>query len=527
MNRSFLVGCCLLSALSPAGRGEDALPFRISPETTYVTEPLTPTGLVDYVAWLNRDLSRGITPETNAAVLYWQVMGKNEEILENPEFFERLKRALGTDPFANEGPTLIGLDRIARAAGVEVDYNDGSTLGTQYTLSMERPWKPHEAPLVYKWLFVNRKPLEIVHEATTRPSCYHPLLHTTDDETMFGLWFPAYTFQQRELARMLSARTLLALGENRPEDAMRDLLTMHRLARQSAKAGTLMQILVGIAIDAIAHEGDRQLANSEAVTAEQLIQYANQLSALPPVGDFQRSYQFDRFAGLDLIQRLASGQLADDEIADDISLLELLDVGTDPELANRLISLLFQHGVDWNQVMIGFNQFYDRVEAACGHEEYAQRYQTLSELADEIETRSRAVLSPRMLVASVFATPQQRADLMTTMSLHTMAPALVQADEAVTRGKARTVLSQMGVALSAYRKANGEFPASLEALVPDYLPKLPNDPYTGKPCVYRVDDAGALVYSLGRNLKDDGGKSLRDDYDNHDHPFRVTTNPTE
>ena len=101
-------------------------------------------------------------------------------------------------------------------------------------------------------------------------------------------------------------------------------------------------------------------------------------------------------------------------------------------------------------------------------------------------------------------------------------PALEQAHEAGTRGETKADLSQVGIALSRYQKQNGNFPDSLDPLAPDYLPALPADPYTGKPFVYRIDDEGALIYSLGKNLKDDGGKPLDDDYQNHDHVFRVT-----
>jgi uncharacterized protein YfaT (DUF1175 family) len=32
------------------------------------------------------------------------------------------------------------------------------------------------------------------------------------------------------------------------------------------------------------------------------------------------------------------------------------------------------------------------------------------------------------------------------------------------------------------------------------------DPFTGKPLVFRIDKNGLLVYSLGSNEKDDGGR---------------------
>ena len=47
----------------------------ISKETTYITEPLRADGYPDYVAALDRRFSRDVTPENNAAVLFWQAMG--------------------------------------------------------------------------------------------------------------------------------------------------------------------------------------------------------------------------------------------------------------------------------------------------------------------------------------------------------------------------------------------------------------------------------------------------------------------
>ena len=55
-------------------------------------------------------------------------------------------------------------------------------------------------------------------------------------------------------------------------------------------------------------------------------------------------------------------------------------------------------------------------------------------------------------------------------------------------------------------------------LVPGIIPELPRDPFTGKDYVYRRKDTGFVVYSLGENLKDDGGTSHKEmgwkgDYD--------------
>jgi len=64
-----------------------------------------------------------------------------------------------------------------------------------------------------------------------------------------------------------------------------------------------------------------------------------------------------------------------------------------------------------------------------------------------------------------------------------------------------------GLACRLYKNKSGGYPESLEALVPDLLKEVPIDPFTGKPLVYRRDGEGFIVYSLGSNRKDDGGRS--------------------
>lgn len=62
-------------------------------------------------------------------------------------------------------------------------------------------------------------------------------------------------------------------------------------------------------------------------------------------------------------------------------------------------------------------------------------------------------------------------------------------------------------ALERYRIAHGAYPASLDALVPDYLAKLPNSPINGKPMNYSLKPDGTfLLWSPSWNLKSLGGK---------------------
>ena len=61
-------------------------------------------------------------------------------------------------------------------------------------------------------------------------------------------------------------------------------------------------------------------------------------------------------------------------------------------------------------------------------------------------------------------------------------------------------------ALERYRLAKGEYPEALEALVPEFIDRLPVDLIGGRDLKYRRKSANDfLLYSIGWNEKDDGG----------------------
>jgi len=47
--------------------------------------------------------------------------------------------------------------------------------------------------------------------------------------------------------------------------------------------------------------------------------------------------------------------------------------------------------------------------------------------------------------------------------------------------------------------------------VPAFLSSVPSDVFSGKAIVYRAQSDGYLLYSIGPNGKDDGGRSFDDE----------------
>lgn len=82
------------------------------------------------------------------------------------------------------------------------------------------------------------------------------------------------------------------------------------------------------------------------------------------------------------------------------------------------------------------------------------------------------------------------------------------------------------VACERYRIRHGRWPESLQALVPEFLDKVPTDPYDGQPLRYRRLPDGAIVYSVGPNRKDEGG-TRTDAKRNHDDIGRRLWDPNK
>jgi hypothetical protein len=66
-------------------------------------------------------------------------------------------------------------------------------------------------------------------------------------------------------------------------------------------------------------------------------------------------------------------------------------------------------------------------------------------------------------------------------------------------------LVRTGLNLQQWVTAEGGVPSDLRALGDE----IPSDPFTAKPLIYRTTPSGFILYSVGPNRVDDGGKNSR------------------
>jgi hypothetical protein len=80
-------------------------------------------------------------------------------------------------------------------------------------------------------------------------------------------------------------------------------------------------------------------------------------------------------------------------------------------------------------------------------------------------------------------------------------------------------------ALEMYQRDNGRYPDNLDALTPKYLKSIPQDLFAEKPLIYKPTADGYLLYSVGVNGVDDGGRGDDDDPKGDDIVVRMPSKP--
>jgi hypothetical protein len=487
----------LLTSLSQAA----APPYRfprlpIGKDTTFVNGPLDRHGYIDYSAAINARLGKGLKPDDNAAVLLWKTFGPRPEgaLVHDDHFI-----AIGMKRPPEKGDYLVGFrqqfnkDGKLKGAEAEAIYEEQSKASS-------RPWKAKDFPRIAAWLKANEKPLLTAVEATRRSRYFLPLIpqRTKDGEKgdLIGCLLPSVQ-RCRELASLLTARAMLHAGEGRDAEAWADLLACFRLGRLVGQGSTLIEALVGFALENLATRATVAYLAKAKPDAKALARITADLAKLPPLTSVaDKVDQVERLTFLDSTQWMDRRGLA---------YLEGLTDGQASPVPATILG-----GVDYAPAMRVGNGWYDRITAAMRAPTRKERTEKLAALDRDLRSLKAGLTKEgtfRLLFAGSSGRGRYLGDVLTTLLL----PAVAKVQDAADRSRQLHDNLRLALAIEAYQRATGSYPRRLSALAPKYIAALPEDVFSGKALIYRRDgDRGYLLYSVGLNGKDDGGKSMWD-----------------
>jgi hypothetical protein len=491
---------------TPGGKDKTPTP-KVAPgkETTYVDGPLDKDGYIDYETALNERLGKGIKPENNANVLLLKALGPKPEGAAMPPAFWKW---LGIEAPPEKGDYFIALDVYTRNQ-LKLDENEWNTVNTeQEERALKRAWTAKDYPHIASWLKANQKPLALVAEATRRPDYFSPLVVRRKDEKELVSLINALQSgvqQCRGLAAALACRAMLRTGEGKFDEAWQDLLTCHRLGRLVARGATLIEALVGIAIDQVAANADLGFLDRAGLTAQQAQKCLKDLQGLPPLPPMADKIDLgERFIFIDSVQLIRRGGPR---------ALEDRGAGMTPKEEDLKVQQVLD-GLDWAPVMRSGNGWYDRMAAALRAQDRPEREKQFKQIAEDLKVLEKKIAPPGKL-AQLFMGKEARekrvVESIGNVLIVLQVPALRKVSQAFDRFEQVQRNLHVAFALAAYRRDQGRYPEKLDALAPRYLPEVPEDLFSGLPLIYRLTDSGYQFYSVGTNGRDEGGRWYDDD----------------
>jgi hypothetical protein len=477
--------------------------FPLGKDTTYVTGPLDKEGYVDYQAAVNERLAKGITPNRNANVLLWMALGPAPAGADQgmpAEFFTLL--GMGAPP--KEGEYFIGLQAFCQK---HHDWlYEGRISADRYWVS-QRPWRPDRLRYLIDWLNHNEKPFALAIEASRRPEYFNPLVsrrHEGDPRGMIVSLLPGVAHCQ-EMAWGLTARAMLRLEQGKLDDAWSDLLACHRLARLIGRGATVIETLAAIYIEETASRADLTYLERAGLGSQQILDRLNdlqELSSLPPLAD--KVDLAERMTCLDLFQ-----------LGHRCGFSSILEIGNGdtPVTPANTQELHAMDLVDWHAVLTTANNWYDRMSAALRQANRAERKAAYDKLEQEMQTMKKTAVDIGRLT-DLLASPtppfEEIGKSIGALIPGIFVPAIGKAQKKLDRVEQVRRNLHIAFALAAYRGEHGRYPPTLADLEPTYITTVRDDLFSGEGMIYRPDQKGYLLYSIGENEADDGGRGSAD-----------------
>ncbi len=498
-----------LTLLSSAVHAQDqtqpaaATALEIGPDTTVYKGPLREDGTVDYAAALNHELSEGVTNENNAYVALLDIMPVMQW---DKEYRENLYTKLNLPrPKGDEPTRFTPFDKYF--ANLEPDQSKRKDL---HQRALEKPWTKNELPHVAEWLAINDKALHALKNAVQRKRYWAPLI---TDGQLVDVLLP-HLGDQGDLARALAIRANLRLDRGQLEAAWDDVPTLKRLARLPGHEPVIISGLVGASINALSINVACEIFREDRLTPTQARQFAADIKTLPAMPSPRRWIGGERFMVLDLLQQLFvhPGQSREGMIFQSLALQPI-----SKDTRKRLWTYLAE-GLAVNHALRRWNAVNDKMLKVMRTPSFPRMLDQLKKVEQQIDARLMKVRNGDGLVQELGSLPpskrQQRVvEYLTDVLASLEVPAQISAIKATARSQTLEDLERVALALATYRTEHGNYPASLEALTPNYLDQLPQDPFAEAPLRYKREKDAIVIYSIGYDFEDNGGNADAGDGD--------------
>ncbi len=335
---------------------------------------------------------------------------------------------------------------------------------------------------ILAWIRENESTIAELDRAANRPEAVFPISIGETFMEQIAMELP-YAFDFMSLSRFQALRACAELQAGNEEEARKALQTLQQLGKVSNSQPLLILHLVGITIHGFEMSVIWYGLQEDLWSEESLAWIQSRLAGESDeiVANLERSLNFELCAytigAMDFLKAVNSGESP-------AGLGDLL--GTGDQAAKYAQSFLPNGIWDHNKAFAAEWIYESGLKPL--HKGKIGKEENVEEMGRKI--RIGSLPHPRRFMAGI------------------MVPAITGVAKRSFSAATAAELAHLSCALELYHKKEGDYPGSLAALVPDYLAEVPVDRFSpsGDPIQYRRDGDRYLLYSVGQNRTDEGGK---------------------
>lgn len=314
--------------------------------------------------------------------------------------------------------------------------------------------------LIAEFIAENKQALELLHNAAKIENCRYPIDLSAGFNTQFN-----HASEMRSLVRLLELEAILHAEKGNGESAIDSIRSCFGIARSLVKEPLSICQLVRGGCQSVAISTIEQVINRIKLTDEQLVELIECVQNAERISDMSYAFVGERCSGISFFKAPES---------------------VDPDLIGGIpfrpaLALYKAIGMADSDAIIYLDLMDDYIKCA-----QLPPFERLN-AAKAIEAKRKSTSQAHIL-------------------LHVIVPAFSTITSIDTRNIAQLCTARVALAIERYRLATGKLPNALVDLVPDYLDSVPRDPFDGNDLRYKKLETCFVVYSIGEDLVDDGGK---------------------
>ncbi len=315
--------------------------------------------------------------------------------------------------------------------------------------------------LVAQYLADNQQALELLHEAAAIKHSRYPVDFSVFVYQMYHLG------DLRKGATLLKLEAILYAENNESQLAARSVTSTFGIARSLAKEPTAFSQVIRMACRGLAVSSLERVINRVEFTDEQLVELGKAVANAENLSAIPHALACERCRGIYVFKNptILTPELVGRKMLLPAPILELY----------KALGLADRDAIIYLDLM---NDYMDTTSLPLHQRQ---------EAADVIQTKLNRTSKTHIL-------------------LHMFRPDYSWVTRSYLRDVAQLRIARVGLAIQRYRLAVGKCPDVLMDLVPTYLDTIPKDPFNGRTLRYEKLETGFVVYSIGEDRSDDGGK---------------------